>query len=148
MTRPAHDLAADVRNAFPADRLNYTARKALDALVAQVDTLTREKEWWTAVNAELLPYQERAVAAEAALTRERAQWPTASNVQVGFCLREKRCLELLQAEARAKAAEAALADREELLARILDYGAAGYAEHQARRRAWESRAAGDTEGAA
>ena len=44
---------------------------AADRVEAEVARLRQEEQWWKSVNAELLPYQERAVAAERELARLR-----------------------------------------------------------------------------
>lgn len=46
---------------------------AITTISKELEQLREEREWWTAVNAELLPYQERAVAAEAENQRLREE---------------------------------------------------------------------------
>lgn len=67
------DLAADVRKRYTSTLGVYEIfEEELSGLVALVNAHSQEREWWTAVNAELLPYQERAVAAEVALAEAEA----------------------------------------------------------------------------
>jgi hypothetical protein len=79
----------------------------------------------------LLPALDSLTAALERAERERDAamkgWPESSNVQVGFCLREKRCLELQQAEARAQKVEAALRECSDSFAEV---EAAAYRWHE------------------
>lgn len=58
-----------------------------------------------------------------------------------------QCIDAREDIATVREALEGLRERDELLARILDHGAAGYAEHQARWSAWVSRSASPSDGA-
>ncbi len=143
------------RDAVPARRPVDDALDRLEALSGPADSIRGQA--LAAVRSELQRLREEL----RVITNERdelyeANWPW----EWVIATREKERRQAAEAEAdkyrkatdqqarRAEAAEAelerltkGLRERDELLARILDHGAAGYAEHQARRSAWISRSA-------